>query len=136
MKDTFNEGLPCTTHFVVSHLFLRSSHILLTFIIQLTLINRNLIEQKNSLLFRIKFKQFHTFCVYSKLQCIFTLYVSCSFVLILGIFVCSYCTKLFVIKYFLLTSSNDVECCTLSGCYMYRVLSQIRSNKVKNGIKN
>ena len=108
MKDAFNEGLPYTAHFVVSHSFLRWSHNLLTFIIQLTLINSNLIKKKDSLLFQIKFKQFHTFCVYSKLQCIFTLYVYCSFVLILDIFVCNYCRKLFVIKYFLLTSSNDV----------------------------
>ena len=135
MKDAFNEGLPYTAHFVASHSFLRWSHNLLTFIIQLTLINSNLIKQKNSLLFHIKFKQFHTFCIYSKLQSIFTLYVYCSFVLILDIFVCNYCRKLLVIKYFLLTSSNDAQCilcCTLFGCYICRVLSQICINKVKN----
>ena len=62
----------------------------LTFIRHLTLINRNLLKQKiiiiimiiiiiiiikNSLLCWIKFKQFHTFSAYSKLSCIFILYL-------------------------------------------------------------
>ena len=75
MKDTFNEGLPYITHFAVVHPFLRRPQILLTFIRRLTLVKSKLIKQKNSLLFLIKFKQFHTFSAYSKLQCVFTLYV-------------------------------------------------------------
>ena len=48
----------------------------LTIIRYLALINSNLIKQnKISLLFRINFKQFCTFSAYSKLQCVFTLYV-------------------------------------------------------------
>ena len=53
------------------------SRVTLTFVSHVTLINTNLIEQKkkNSLLFWIKFKQFHIFSAYSKFQCIITLYV-------------------------------------------------------------
>ena len=59
-NHAFNEGLPYITHFIVLHQFLRRPHNLLTFIRHLTLIEKNLIKQKNiSLLFRIKFKQFH-----------------------------------------------------------------------------
>ena len=47
MNDAFNEGLPCITHFVVHHPFLRRPQILLTFIRHLTLINSKLIKQKN-----------------------------------------------------------------------------------------
>ena len=45
-----------------------ASRLTLTFIRHLTLINSNLIQQK-------KFKQFYTFSAYSKLPCVFTLYV-------------------------------------------------------------
>ena len=44
-----------------------ASRLTLTFTRHLILINSNVIKQKNSLLFRIKFKQFHTFSAYSKL---------------------------------------------------------------------
>ena len=64
MKNTFNEGLPYITHFVVLHPFLKRPQILLTFIRHLTLIKSNLID----ILFLIKFEQFHIFCAYSKLQ--------------------------------------------------------------------
>ena len=53
-----------------------TSRLTLTFTRHLTLTNSNLIKQnKISLLFRIKFKQLHIFSAYSKLQCVFTLYV-------------------------------------------------------------
>ena len=53
-----------------------ASRLTLTFIRHLTLINSNLIKQKKiSLLLRINSKQFHTFSAYSKLQCVFMLYV-------------------------------------------------------------
>ena len=78
------------------------SRLTLTFIRHLTLISSNLIKQKKiGLLFRIKFKQFYTFSAYSKLQCVFTLYVRFSLI-ILNIFVCRYCCKFFVIKLFYL----------------------------------
>ena len=48
-----------------------------TFNYNLTLINSNLIKQKkHCLFFRIKFKQFHIFSAYSKLQCV---YIICTF---------------------------------------------------------
>ena len=53
-----------------------ASRITLTFIRHLPLVNSNLIEQKISLLFGIKSKQFHTFSAYSKWQCVFRLYVN------------------------------------------------------------
>ena len=53
-----------------------SSRLTLTVARHLTLTNSNLIKQnKISFLFRIKFKQFHIFSAYNKLQCVFTLYV-------------------------------------------------------------
>ena len=53
-----------------------ASRLTLTFIRHLTLINSNLIKHsKISLLFRARFKQFHVFTAYSKLQCVFILYV-------------------------------------------------------------
>ena len=68
------------THFVFLHPFLRRPQVLSTFIRHLTFIKSNLTKQKkdkkkNWLLFRIKFKQFHTFSAYSKFQFVFTLYV-------------------------------------------------------------
>ena len=80
MKDAFNEGLLHITHFVALYTFIRGPQTLLTFIRHLTLINNNLIKQKTkkSLLFRIKFKQFRSLSAYSKLQCVFTLYVHLS----------------------------------------------------------
>ena len=66
------------THFAVLHPFLRGPQILLRFIRHLTLIHSHFIKQKNSLLFRIKFKQFHTFNAYSKLQFVFKLYAQFS----------------------------------------------------------
>ena len=74
IKDAINEGLPYITHFAVLHPFLRGPQISSRFIRHLTLIHSKFIKQKNSLLFRIKFKQFHTFNAYSKLQCVFKLY--------------------------------------------------------------
>ena len=54
-----------------------ASRLTLTFIRHLASINSNLIKpkKKNSFLFWIKFKQFHTFSAYSKFQCVFILYV-------------------------------------------------------------
>ena len=58
-----------------------ASRLILTFARHLTLINSNLVKQqqqqqkKINFLFRKNFKQFHTFSGYSKLQCVFTLYV-------------------------------------------------------------
>ena len=76
MKYAFNESLPYVTHLVVLHPFTYRPQTFLTIIRYLTLIKSNLIKQeKISLLFRTKFKQFHTFSAYSKLQCVFTLYV-------------------------------------------------------------
>ena len=58
---------PCTSRL--------ASRLTLTFIRHLTLINSNLIKLKKSLLFRIKFEQFHIFSAHSKLQCVFALYI-------------------------------------------------------------
>ena len=75
MKDAFNEGLPYITQFIALHLFLKGPQILLTFIRHLALIQSNLIKQnKISLLFRIKFKQFHTFSAYKWSVVYFFLY--------------------------------------------------------------
>ena len=53
-----------------------ASRLTLKFIRHLTLRNSNLIKQKQiSFLLRIKLKQFHNFSTYSKLQCVFILYV-------------------------------------------------------------
>ena len=105
-----------------------ASRLTLTFIRHLILINSNLIKQKNSLLFRIKFKQFHTLAnTYSKLY-LHYMYITFFTVIILSIFVWIYCCELFFINVFLLTSSSDAQCIwcfTLCSCYMYRVLSHI-----------
>ena len=64
------------THFAFLHPFLRRPQILLTFIRHLTLVKSNLIKQKTiRLLFRIKFKLFHTFSAFRKLERVFTLNV-------------------------------------------------------------
>ena len=53
-----------------------ANRLTLTFIRHLTSVNSNLIKkQKISLLLRNKFKQFDTLRAYSKLQCVFALYV-------------------------------------------------------------
>ena len=93
----------------------------LTFTRHLTLMNSNLIKQKNYPFFWIKLKHFHTFSVYLYYMYIF----HCNN---FEHFVCSYSCKLFVIKFFLFTSSGDaycIWCFTLCSCYMYRILSVI-----------
>ena len=107
MKNAFNEDLPYITHFVSLHPFLRRSHIFLTFTRYLTLINSNLIKPKKQPSLSNKVQTIPYFqCIWQIAICI---RIICSFftVITLNIFVCSYCCKLFVIKYFLLTSSSD-----------------------------
>ena len=138
MKDAFNEGLPYITHSVVLHLFLRRPHILLTLVRHLTLINSNLLKQKfqPSLLNKVQTIPYFQ-CIQQIAVCIYIIRTFFT-VMILNIFVYSYCCNFFVIKYFLLTSSSDIQCilCCTMCCYMFRVLSHICSKKEKNEIKN
>ena len=80
----------------------------------------------------------HTFIAYSILQSVFRSYADAiifhcnSFD---HFFVCNYCCKLFVKEDFLHSFSSDalcILCCALCWYYMYRVLSHICSNKIKN----
>ena len=65
----------------------------------------------------------------SKFQCIITLYMYIFHCNSFEHFCeCSYSCKLFVIIFYLLTSSDDalcIWCFTLRPCYMYRVLSHV-----------
>ena len=117
-------------HFQRYHNLLKS-----IFIRHLILIKR---KQKKSVFLQIKFKQFYTFIAYSILQSVFRSYADAiifhcnSFD---HFFVCNYCCKLFVKEDFLHSFPSDalcILCCALCWYYMYRVLSHICSNKIKN----
>ena len=128
-----------------------ASRLTLTFIRHLTLINSNLIKQKK-LAFSFEESLNKSILIVHIANC--SVYIICTFsiVIILNIFVCSYRSKLFVIKCFLRTSSGDTQCTcsyrsklfaikcflrtpsgdaqciwcfTLWSCYMYRILSYI-----------
>ena len=109
MKDEFNESLPYITHFVVLDPYLKIPQILLIFIRHLILIKSNLSKKKSSLLFRIKFKQFHTFTTCSKLKCVIIIILCNNFEHFLCVVTVVNCLL------FLLTSSSDV-------CIVYFVL--------------
>ena len=77
-----------------------ASRLTLTFIRHLTLINRNLIKERNQSSLSNKVETIPYFqCIQQIPVCI---YIICTFfiVIILNIFVCSYCCKLFVIIFF------------------------------------
>ena len=141
MRDAFIEGLPYITHFVVFYSFRMRPKVLLTLIRYLALVKSNF-NKKGSHIFQIKFKQFHTFGAYSKLECVFTLYDG-SIIFEFNNFDQFLCAFTFVncfpwnTFYLLLRKMYKcLLCCTLCWCYMYRVLPQRRSNNVKNEIRN